>query len=86
MKTKPKKKSKDAWAALALSLFFWVPLLNVIFFLPAAIFLSSKQIAMSRKRPDVYGGVILSVIVLFHASISFILSLRILVLSYFGIL
>ncbi|MBD3249752.1 hypothetical protein GF336_06930 [Candidatus Woesearchaeota archaeon] len=81
-----KKKSKNAWVALMVSLFFWVPLLNVIIFLPLAIFLSSKQMVLARKRPDRYGGFVLSMLVLLHASISFIFSLRVLLMSYYGIL
>ena len=41
-----------AWIALVLSLFFWIPLLNIVFFLPSAIYLSTKQIRLAKREPE----------------------------------
>jgi len=82
-----KNKKKDyylAWIALILSLFFWVPILNILFFLPLAIYLSIKQIKLAKKQPEIYGRLIFPVLILAHSTFSIIASTFILYLSTTG--
>jgi len=81
---KNKKDHKYTWIALIFSLFFWVPLLNIIFFLPTSIYLSTKQIRLARKEPEMYGRLIFPVIVLTHSTFSIVASGFILYLSTTG--
>lgn len=84
MRQKKKKDYRFAWIALILSLFFWVPILNLIFFLPSAIYLSTKQIKLAKKDPKIYGRLIFPGIVLVHSTFSIIVSLFILYLGTTG--
>ena len=61
---KKKKDRKYFWIAFVLSLFAWVPLLNIFFFIPVAIFFAVKQILRARKDSETYGGKIISIILL----------------------
>lgn len=79
---KGKKKYTYAWIALILSLFFWVPILNIVFFLPSAIYLSIKQIRLARKEPEKYGMIIFSSLILAHSSFSIVVSIIVLILSF----
>jgi len=79
-----KKNYTYAWVALILSLFFWIPILNIVLFLPSAIYLSIKQIRLARKEPEKYGKLIFPVLVLAHSSFSIIISIIILFLSTTG--
>jgi len=79
-----KKDYKYVWIALAFSLFFWVPLLNIILFLPIAILFSAKQIKLALREPEIYGNLIFPVIILAHSTFSIIISAFILYLSTSG--
>lgn len=79
-----KKDHSYVWIALILSLFFWVPLLNVIIFLPSAICLSTKQIILAKRYPERYGSLIFPALVLAHSTFSIIASSFILYLSITG--
>ncbi|MBW2982482.1 hypothetical protein KY343_06390 [Candidatus Woesearchaeota archaeon] len=81
---KIKKDYHYVWIALILSLFFWVPLLNIIFFLPLAIILSIKQIKLAKKEPNKYGKLIFPAIILAHSTFSIIASSFILYLNFIG--
>lgn len=83
---KGKKKSAYAWFSLIFALFFWIPLLNVVFFLPASICFGIKAIVRARRQPKEYGGFALAVISTIFASVSFIASLIILIMSVSGML
>ena len=79
-----KKDYTYVWLALVLSLFFWVPLLNVVLFLPLAIYLSTKQIRLAKKEPENYGTIIFPALILAHSSFSIIASIIIMFLSTTG--
>ena len=79
-----KKNYSYVWIALVLSLFFWVPLLNIMFFLPLAIFFSIKQIILIKKEPERYGRIIFHSLILAHSSFSIMASAFILYLSISG--
>ncbi|MBW2966253.1 hypothetical protein KY342_04070 [Candidatus Woesearchaeota archaeon] len=82
--TKRKKDYAYVWIALFLSLFFWVPIINIIVFLPLAIYLSITQIRLQKTDPERYGRLIYPALVLVHSSFSIIVSTIILVLSMIG--
>ena len=69
------------WIALVFLLLFLVPLLNVLVFLPLAVFFCMKQILRVKKNPEKYGGFMLSIVILMYVIISYIMSLGILILS-----
>jgi len=84
-----KKRKKDysyVWLALILSLLFWVPLLNIIVFLPLAIYLSVKQIKLQKKEPEIYGRMIYPALILAHSLFSMFISILILILSTNGLI
>ena len=77
-------KKKDrvyAWIALVLLLFSWIPLLGVFLFLPAAMYLSIKQIRLVKRNAKKYGGYWLAVVVLVLSVLSFIAGVLILTYS-----
>jgi hypothetical protein len=79
-----KKHYYYAWIALILSLFFWVPILNIVLFLPSAIYLSIKQIMLAKKEPERYGSLIFPILILVHSTFSIIVSTYILYISATG--
>ncbi len=79
-----KKDYSYVWIALVLSLFFWVPLLNVVFFLPLAVYLSIKQIRLAKTEPEKYGTLIFPALILAHSSFSIIASIIIMFLNSTG--
>ena len=81
-----KKDYSYVWIALILSLFFWVPILNIIAFLPAAMCFSVKQIVLIKKNSAKYGRLIYPSLILVHSVFSMCMSLLILVLSVKGLL
>jgi hypothetical protein len=83
-KTKAKKDYSYVWIALILSLFFWVPMLNVLVFLPLAIYLSIRQIQLQKKNQEKYGRFIYPALVLAHSVFSMCMSVIILTLSTNG--
>jgi uncharacterized membrane protein len=80
------KKATYAWISLIIALFFWVPLLNVVLILPASIIFGIKAMIRARKHPELYNGFVLALISTIFASISFVASLIILIMSINGIL
>jgi hypothetical protein len=81
-----KKDYSYVWIALILSLFFWVPILNIVAFLPAAMYFSTKQIGLAKYEPEKYGRVIYPAIIFAHSIVSMIFSLLILIISTRGLL
>ena len=82
MEKKYAKKNKTyAWIAVMFCLFFWVPILSIFFFLPAAIYCSIKQIRLVRRDAERYGGFVMSVICLIFSSISLLIGIIIFILS-----
>ena len=57
-----KKERKYLWMAIISSFFAWVPFLNILIFLPLAIYLSSKQIRLAKVNADKYGGIVFPII------------------------
>jgi heme A synthase len=75
-KTSPKLFKKNLsriWWAIGLSLLSWVPLVNIFFALPWAMYLLVRQIMLCRQEPDKYGGLWFAVIVLLFMIVLFIL-------------
>ena len=83
---KSRKKLKYAWVSLIWALFFWVPILNVVLFLPASILFGIKAMLMAKRSPNIYGGFTLAAISTIFASVSFMASLIILIMSISGML
>lgn len=81
---KSKKNHTYVWIALIFSLFFWIPLLNIVLFLPLAIYFSIKQIRFTIKEPETYGRLIFPVLILAHSTFSIVVSSFILYLSVTG--
>ena len=81
-----KKDYSYVWIALVLSLFFWVPILNIVAFLPAAMYFSIKQISLIKEDPKKYGRLIYPSLVLAHSMFSIFASIFILILSVKGLL
>lgn len=79
-----RKDSTYAWLSLVLVLFFWIPLLNVFFFLPASIYFGIKAMKKARKEPTKHGGFWIALISVVVASVSFAYSLVVLIMSLSG--
>lgn len=82
-----KQKKKDftyVWVSIVCLLFFWVPILNVFFFLPASIISGFKAFEKARADPKRYGGAWIAVFAIVLASVSFVYSAAILLLSFLG--
>jgi len=80
-KRSQKKISEYTWLSLLFLLFFWIPILNVIFFLPASMYFGTKAINRSRKDPDKYKGTGIAVFSTSFALLSFVYGLYILSVS-----
>lgn len=81
-----KKDYSYVWIALVLSLFFWVPILNIVAFLPAAMYFSVKQITLIKEDSKKYGRLIYPSLILAHSIFSMCASIFILILSVKGLL
>ncbi len=82
---KQKKTDKtEAGISFVFLLFFWVPLLNVVFTLPASIYFGIKAIRKSRKYPTRYKGFKLAVFSIAASIISLIGSYVYFVLVHLG--
>jgi len=79
-----RKDSTYAWLSLVLALFFFVPLLNVLFFLPASVYFGIKAMINTRRKPEEYGGFWVALASVIFASVSFVYALVILILSLSG--
>lgn len=78
------KNSVYAWISLTLVFFFWVPILNVIFILPASMFFGAKAIRNAMREPEQYGGKWVAIIAVIIAAISFVFSLIVLIMDVRG--
>ena len=70
-----KKDRKYLWIAIISSFFAWVPFLNILVFLPIAIYFSSKQLRLAKANPNQYGGRIFPIICIAWFATLLILSL-----------
>jgi len=69
---KEKKDSTHAWLSIILLLFFWIPLLNIILFLPASIHFAIKSIRKCKQHPESFKGHKLAIFSLITSIIFFI--------------
>lgn len=79
-----KKDYSYVWIAFFLSLFFWVPILNMAVFLPIAMYFSIKQILLIKEDPERYGRKIYPAAILAHSIFSISMSILIFILSLRG--
>ena len=84
MKDKTKPSKTYAWISLVLVLFFWVPLLNILFFLPASAYFGIRAILASRRNPEKYGGFLIAVFSVSVAFVSFIFAVIVLLMDMSG--
>jgi len=78
-----KKNSNYAWISLVLALFFWVPILSLVF-LAASVFFGVKAIYKCRKEPQKYGGFYIALISVIFAVLAFFIAAFFLYLSVSG--
>ncbi|HLC98584.1 MAG TPA: hypothetical protein VJC00_01095 [Candidatus Nanoarchaeia archaeon] len=74
-----KKDMAYVWISLVLLLFVWVPVLNVLFFIPASLYFSITALTRAKKEPEKYRGLVFAAVLVVIGAISFLVSLYYLV-------